>query len=101
MALSVYFNFPLQSFSVHLTFKSGIAASGEPIPSESGRFGECLVEISELLQSISKAAAGLPLLFLFFLCLFSLVRCYVSPPNPVLAPCQLFHRDISHVAAKM
>ena len=33
-APAVHFNFPLQSFSLHLTFKSGIAASGEPIPSE-------------------------------------------------------------------
>ena len=29
-----HFNFPLQSFSLYLTFKSGIAASGEPIPLE-------------------------------------------------------------------
>ena len=32
--LAVHFNFPLQSFYLYLTFKSGIAASGEPIPSE-------------------------------------------------------------------
>ena len=39
-APTVHFNFPLQSFSLYLSFKSGIAASGEPIPSEKGRFGE-------------------------------------------------------------
>ena len=33
-ALAVRFNFPLQSFSLYLTFKSGIATSGEPIPLE-------------------------------------------------------------------
>ena len=33
-APAVRFNFPLQSFSLYLTFKCGIAASGEPIPSE-------------------------------------------------------------------
>ena len=33
-ALAVHFNFPLRSFSLYLTSKSGIAPSGEPIPSE-------------------------------------------------------------------
>ena len=33
-APAVHFNFPLQSIILYLTFKSGIAASGEPIPSE-------------------------------------------------------------------
>ena len=31
---AVHFNFPLQSYSLYTTFKSGIAASGEPIPLE-------------------------------------------------------------------
>ena len=39
-APAVHFIFPLQSFSLYLTFKSGIAAFGEPIPSEQGRFGD-------------------------------------------------------------
>ena len=39
-ALAVLFNFPLQSFSLYITFKSWIAAASEPIPSEKGRFGE-------------------------------------------------------------
>ena len=30
-APAVYFNFPLQSFSLYITFKSWIDASGEPI----------------------------------------------------------------------
>ena len=38
---AVHFNFLLNSFSLYLTFKSRIAAAGEPIPSEYGRFGEC------------------------------------------------------------
>ena len=42
-ALAVHLHFPLQSFSLYLTFKSWIAASGEPIPSEKGRFGECKI----------------------------------------------------------
>ena len=33
-APTVHFNFPLQSFSLYTTFKKGIAAAGEPIPSE-------------------------------------------------------------------
>ena len=33
-APAVHFNFPLQSVSLCLIFKNGIAASGEPIPSE-------------------------------------------------------------------
>ena len=33
-------NFPLQSFSLYTTFKSGIAAAGEPIPSELRFFSE-------------------------------------------------------------
>ena len=33
-AHAVHFNFPLQSFPLYLTFKCGIAASGEPTPSE-------------------------------------------------------------------
>ena len=41
-APAVLFNFPLQSFSLYITLKSGIAAAGGPIPSEQGRFGECL-----------------------------------------------------------
>ena len=31
---AVQFNFPLQSFSLYITFQSGIAAAGDPIPSE-------------------------------------------------------------------
>ena len=31
---AVNLNIPLQSFFLYLTFKSGIAASGEPIPLE-------------------------------------------------------------------
>ena len=34
-ALAVHFNFPLQNFSLYITFKSGIAATGEAIPSSS------------------------------------------------------------------
>ena len=30
-APAVHFNFPLQNFSLYITFKSGIAAAGEPI----------------------------------------------------------------------
>ena len=33
-APAVHFNFPLQSFSLYITLKSGIAAASEPIPSE-------------------------------------------------------------------
>ena len=33
-APAVHFIFPLLSFSLYMTFKRGIAASGEPIPSE-------------------------------------------------------------------
>ena len=33
-APAVHFNFHLQSFSLYTTFKSGIAAAGEHIPSE-------------------------------------------------------------------
>jgi hypothetical protein len=33
-APAVHFNFPLPSFSLYITFKTGIAAAGEPIPSE-------------------------------------------------------------------
>ena len=33
-ALAVYFNLPLQSFSLYITFKSEIAAVGEPFHSE-------------------------------------------------------------------
>ena len=39
-APAVHLNFPLQSFSLYLTFKSGIAASGEPILFEEGMIGE-------------------------------------------------------------
>ena len=39
-APAVRFNFPLQRFSLYITLKSGIAAAGEPIPSEYGRFGK-------------------------------------------------------------
>ena len=35
-------NFPLFVFSLYVSFKSGIAASGEPIPLEKGWFGECI-----------------------------------------------------------
>ena len=33
-ALAVHFNFPLQNFSLYITFNRGIATSGEPITSE-------------------------------------------------------------------
>ena len=33
-APAVHFNFPLQSFSLYITFESGIAAAGESIPLE-------------------------------------------------------------------
>ena len=33
-ALAVHFYLPLLSFNLYTTFKSGIAAAGEPIPSE-------------------------------------------------------------------
>ena len=36
------FNLPLLSFYLYTTFKTGIAAAGVPIPSEWGRFGDCL-----------------------------------------------------------
>ena len=50
-APAVHFNFLLQSFSLYITFKCGIAASGEPIPLEYGRFGECsAVEDGNLLR---------------------------------------------------
>ena len=39
-APAVHFNFILQSFSLYITFKRGIAPAGEPIPSEYGSFGE-------------------------------------------------------------
>ena len=39
-APAVHFNFPLLSFHLLTTFKTGIAAAGEPIPLEEGRFGE-------------------------------------------------------------
>ena len=48
-APAVHFSFPLQSFSLYITFKSGIAASGEPVPLEKGRFGECTLSIPPLL----------------------------------------------------
>ena len=32
-ASAVHFNFPLQSFALYITFKDGIAAAGELIPS--------------------------------------------------------------------
>ena len=41
-ATAVHLNFPLQSFSLYITFKSGIAAAGEPISLEYERFGECI-----------------------------------------------------------
>ena len=31
---AVHLNFPLPSFSLYITLKSGIAAAGEPIPLE-------------------------------------------------------------------
>ena len=31
---AVHFNFPLQHFYLYITFKRGIAAAGDPIPSE-------------------------------------------------------------------
>ena len=37
-APAVHFNLPLRSF--YITYKTGNAAAGEPIPSEYGRFGE-------------------------------------------------------------
>ena len=33
-APAVHFNFPLLSFSLYTTFKTGIAATSEPIPLE-------------------------------------------------------------------
>ena len=39
-APAVHFNFPLQSFSLYITFQIGIAASGEHISLEYGRFVE-------------------------------------------------------------
>ena len=33
-APAVHFNFPLLSFSLYTTFKTGIAAASEPIPLE-------------------------------------------------------------------
>ena len=33
-APAVHFHFPLQSFSLYITFKSGIATAREPIPLE-------------------------------------------------------------------
>ena len=33
-APAVHFNLPLLSFYLYTTFKTGIAAAGEPIPSE-------------------------------------------------------------------
>ena len=33
-ALAVHLNIPLTNFSLYINFKSGIAAAGEPIPSE-------------------------------------------------------------------
>ena len=44
-APAVHFNFPLLSFYLCTTFKTGIAATGESIPSEEGRFGECLLQL--------------------------------------------------------
>ena len=41
-APAVHFNLPLLSFYLYTTFKTGIAAAREPIPSEKGRFGEWL-----------------------------------------------------------
>ena len=40
-ALAVHFNFPLQSISLYITFKHGIAPAGEHFALEVGRFGEC------------------------------------------------------------
>ena len=42
-----HLNFPLPSFSLYITFKSGIAAAGEPIPSEKRRFGECFITLDK------------------------------------------------------
>ena len=57
-APAVHFNIPLQSFSLYITFNSGIAASSEPIPSEYGRFGECLTQDwdRDLLDSLSQCS---------------------------------------------
>ena len=39
-APAAYLNFPVQSFSLIITFRSEIAAAGEPINLEYGRFDE-------------------------------------------------------------
>ena len=39
-APAVHFNLPLLSFYLYTTFKRGIVAASEPIPSEYGRFGD-------------------------------------------------------------
>ena len=41
-APAVHFNFPLLSFSLYTTFKTGIADASEPIPLEYVRLGECM-----------------------------------------------------------
>ena len=46
----VHFNFPLLSFSLYTTFKTGIAAACKPIPLEWGRIDEWL-EAAPLIQS--------------------------------------------------
>ena len=46
---AVHFNFLLLSFYLCTTFKTGIAAAGEPIPSEYGRFGDCVQQLAETL----------------------------------------------------
>ena len=49
-ALAVHFNFPLQSISLYITFKYGIALAGEHFLLEVGRFGEyCTALIQSLL----------------------------------------------------
>ena len=48
-APAVHINFPLLSFYLCTTFKTGIAAAGEPIPSEYGRFGDCVQQLAETL----------------------------------------------------
>ena len=45
-ALAVHFNLPLLSFYLCTTFKTGIAAAGEPIPLEQERFGDCILELA-------------------------------------------------------
>ena len=37
-APAVHFNFPLKSFSLYITFQSGIASASEPIPGNRGGF---------------------------------------------------------------